>query len=76
MSSHYLWNRLKVIATRKNITVAEIARNSGVSRQSIYNLKNDISKNPSFFMIERLANTLDVSLDEFREDRNHDRHED
>ncbi|HBF73741.1 MAG TPA: XRE family transcriptional regulator [Lactobacillus sp.] len=53
----------------KHISVRELCRITGIPRQSLYNIKQGTSQNPSFNMILKIAETLNVSLDEFRGDK-------
>lgn len=43
-----------------------LGKNSGVDMSTIYRLKNDESAGTDFSTMEKIADALDVSLDEFR----------
>jgi DNA-binding Xre family transcriptional regulator len=63
----------------KNVTVDRILKERGltwywlgqkskVSLTTLYNFKNGVVKNVEFSTMEKIADALDVSLDEFRGD--------
>ncbi|WP_282803980.1 helix-turn-helix domain-containing protein [Secundilactobacillus kimchicus] len=66
MSSEELWLKISKLAQDRNLTISELAQQAGVSRTNLYNIKKGVSKNPSFFMIVKIADVLGVSLDELR----------
>ncbi|WLC98690.1 helix-turn-helix transcriptional regulator [Leuconostoc carnosum] len=43
-----------------------LGKNSGVDMSTIYRIKNDASAGTDFNTMEKIADALDVSLDEFR----------
>lgn len=43
-----------------------LGKNSGVDMSTIYRIKNDESAGTDFSTMEKIADALDVSLDEFR----------
>ncbi|WPC19478.1 helix-turn-helix domain-containing protein [Pediococcus inopinatus] len=63
-----MWNKIEQIMKNKNINANQLSNLIGFKNNStIYSLKNGSIKNPSFELMERIADTLDVSLDEFRD---------
>ena len=58
-----MWNKLLTILKNQNLTIADLVRMTGISRRTIENIKNH---NPSFCLMETIADSLDISLDEFR----------
>lgn len=58
-----MWEKLKEILVERGLTVVDLAKMAGVPKTSIYNVKHhDIG----FKKMEKIADALDVSLDEFR----------
>ena len=58
-----MYKIIKKIATEKNMTIAELCRKTGIARASLENTKkHDIG----FSKMEKIADALDISLDEFR----------
>jgi transcriptional regulator with XRE-family HTH domain len=55
---------IKYIRESKNIGVNELSRLSGVNASYISALERDEKKNPSVAILEKLANALEVSIDE------------
>ncbi|ADG39932.1 hypothetical protein LKI_01945 [Leuconostoc kimchii IMSNU 11154] len=43
-----------------------LGKNSGVDMSTVYRIKNDESAGTDFNTMEKIADALDVSLDEFR----------
>ncbi|HEL1567062.1 TPA: helix-turn-helix transcriptional regulator [Streptococcus suis] len=58
-----MWEKLKQLLAERRITIAELDRLSGIPRKSLENMKKH---DPSFFQMEKIADVLDISLDEFR----------
>lgn len=55
---------IKFIRKSKNIGLNELSRLSGVNASYISALERDEKKNPSVTILEKLANALEVSIDE------------
>ncbi|MDI9215983.1 helix-turn-helix domain-containing protein [Clostridium tertium] len=55
---------IKYIRESKNIGVNELSRLSGVNASYISALERDEKKNPSVAILEKLANALEVNIDE------------
>ncbi|WP_415379977.1 helix-turn-helix domain-containing protein [Pediococcus pentosaceus] len=63
-----MWNKIQRILDEKGITANKLSKLAGFKNNStIFALKLGQSKKPSFELMERIADALDVSLDEFRE---------
>lgn len=58
-----MWEKLKQLLADREMSIAELERLSGIPRKSLENMKKH---NPSFYQIEKIADVLDVSTDEFR----------
>ncbi|WP_282801156.1 helix-turn-helix domain-containing protein [Secundilactobacillus kimchicus] len=66
MDNQYLWKRIKALCKQKNMSLRKLTREGNIPMSTLFNLENGRSKNPSFSLIKKIADTLDVSLDEFR----------
>lgn len=63
-----LWFKIKRHMKNKNINQNELARRAGVNNTVISALKLGKIKKPSFELINKIADALEISLDEFREE--------
>lgn len=61
-----IWNEIVELSTDKGMTISELASKSGVPRTTLYNIKTGQSKKPSFELIAKVVEVLNVSLDDFR----------
>lgn len=61
-----MWEKIEKIIKSKNISVYQLAKMTGISRQALSQMKLKEVKNPSFDKMVKIADALDVSLDEFR----------
>lgn len=61
-----MWNRLKKILDEKQMTTYQLSKLTGISEQSFSKLRNGLSKELSFGSMVKIADALDISLDEFR----------
>ncbi|HEL2527541.1 TPA: helix-turn-helix transcriptional regulator [Streptococcus suis] len=60
-----MWEKLQKILVERGLTVVDLAKMADVPKTSIYNAKHhDIG----FKKMEKIADALDVSLDEFRKE--------
>ena len=57
-------NKLKEIRLKKNFTRQHLANLTGLSKMTIYKIENGIIKNPSFFTLKKIAQALNVSVEE------------
>ncbi|MGQ7513689.1 helix-turn-helix domain-containing protein, partial [Streptococcus suis] len=58
-----MWEKLQEILAERSLTVVDLAKMAGIPKTSIYNAKHhDIG----FKKMKKIADALDVSLDEFR----------
>lgn len=60
-----MWKKLNHILIEKGMTKKELAKKAGISQNTIQNIKNS---KISFQNMEKIADALDVSLDEFRKE--------
>lgn len=61
-----LWSKIEGELNKKGISVYRLSKLTGVSQQALSSLKTGKSKNPSFKLMKKIADALDISLDEFR----------
>lgn len=65
---HKIWNKIQKILDKKNMTVWRLGKTMDVSDSVLRNLRDGKIKKPSFELICKIADALDVSLDYFRKD--------
>lgn len=61
-----MWSKIEKIINEKKISVYQLAKMTGLTPQYFYLMKRQGSENPSFLTMIKVADALDVSLDEFR----------
>lgn len=62
-----MWSKIQKILNERKITANRLSVLMGSKNNTtIYALKNGEIKKPSFELMEKIADALDVSLDEFR----------
>ena len=61
-----MWELVEKILTEKNITQYELAKRMDVSTGTITELKMGRIKKPSFELACKIADALDINLDELR----------
>ena len=61
-----MWIKLKKMLDEKQITTYQLSKLTGISEQSFSKLRNGLSKELSFGSMVKIADALDISLDEFR----------
>lgn len=61
-----MWEKLKRLLAERDMTITELVRLSGIPKTSLENMKHhDIG----FSKMEKIADVLGVSLDEFRKEK-------
>lgn len=66
-------NNLKKILKSKNINQSELSRIANVPRANIVSIINGQIKNPTIGLMIKIADALNISLDEFRGDNTNDK---
>lgn len=61
-----LWLRIESKLKEKGISAYRLSKMTGISHQALSSLKTGKSKSPSFELMVKIADALDISLDEFR----------
>lgn len=64
-----MWKNVYKKMVEKGMNQSELARKAGVNNTVISALKNRKIKKPSFELACKLADALEISLDELREDK-------
>lgn len=62
-----MWLKVKKLMEERDLNQNQLAKKAGVYNTVISALKNGKIKKPSFELACKLADALEVSLDEFRE---------
>jgi len=63
-------NNLKEILKSKNISQSKLSRIADIPRTNIVAIINGQIKNPTIGLMIKIADALEISLDEFRGDEN------
>ena len=58
---------MRVILAKKRLKVADVARETGLSKSTLTALYYERAKNPSLDMLKKVSSYLGVTLDEFLE---------
>lgn len=58
-----MWEKIAYQLKKKGITKYRLAKLSGLSEETLTNIKLGRSKNPSFYTVYKIAKALDVSLE-------------
>lgn len=64
-----LWNKIQKILSEKKMSINQLSLKMGLSKnnRTVYQLRNGKIKKPSFELMCKIADALDVSLDIFKE---------
>lgn len=63
-----MWSKVERIMKKKDMNQEQLAKRMGIHSGTISDLKNGRIKKPSFELIEKISNALEVSMDEFRKE--------
>ncbi|WP_248625851.1 helix-turn-helix domain-containing protein [Enterococcus cecorum] len=63
-----MWRKVQKELEKQNMTIYRLTKLTGVSRSVMYEFKNGKIKKPSFELMEKIADALNVSMDVFRKD--------
>lgn len=67
-----LWEKVALELKKRNMTIYQLTKKTGVSMSVMYEFKRGNIKKPSFELMEKIADALDVSMDVFRKDDEED----
>lgn len=56
--------KIRKMRINRGISEAELARRCGMAPSTLHNIEKGVSRNPSWYIICKIAKVLDVSLDE------------
>lgn len=62
-----MWEKIEAVLNQKKLTQYQLAKKMGVSVSTITELKMGRINKPSFELMCKIADALEVGLDEFRE---------
>ncbi|MFK4946059.1 helix-turn-helix domain-containing protein [Lactococcus garvieae] len=62
-----MWNKIEKIMIDKNISAYRLSKMTGISKQYFSQMKLKQTDNPSFETVCKIADALDVDINEFRE---------
>lgn len=61
-----MWEKIELELRKREMTIYQLTKLTGVSMSVIYELKRGNIKKPSFELMEKIADALNVSMDIFR----------
>ena len=62
-----MWPKIQKVLDHKKMNANQLAVAIGSSNGVIYHIRRDPNYRPSFELMERIADALDVSMDTFRQ---------
>lgn len=63
-----MWKKIEILLAEKKMTKYELAKKAGLNQNSLIDLKKGRKKSLKFDDVVKIADVLEVSLDEFRKD--------
>ena len=63
-----MWKKIEQEIKKQGLTQYKLSKMIGVSHSVLTDLKNGRNKKPSFELVEKIADALNVSMDVFRKD--------
>ena len=67
-NGEYMWKKIEILLAEKKMTKYELAKKAGLNQNRLIDLKKGRKKSLKFDDVVKIADALDVSLDEFRKD--------
>lgn len=64
---HKIWNEIQELLDKRNMTIWKLGKTMNVSDSVLRNLRDGKIKKPSFELMCKIADALNVSLDYFRD---------
>ncbi len=61
-----MWKEVEKQMLLKNLNQNQLAKKMGIRNGTLSDFKKGRIKNPSFKLMKKIADALDISLDEFR----------
>lgn len=62
-----LWDKIQKKLDEQEKTVYWLSKQTGIHINTIYSLKNNLAKDMAFSKVSKIANALNVDLNEFKE---------
>lgn len=66
-TTYSMWNKIEKIMQKKNISTYRLSKMTGISKQYFSQMKLKQTDNPSFETVCKIADALEVDINEFRE---------
>lgn len=63
-----MWEKIELELRKREMTIYQLTKLTGVSASVMYEFKRGNIKKPSFELMEKIADALNVSMDIFRKD--------
>lgn len=63
-----MWEKIELELRKREMTIYQLTKLTGVSSSVMYEFKKGKIKKPSFELMEKIADALNVSMDVFRKD--------
>lgn len=67
-----LWKKINKQLKEKNLTIYELTKNANIAQNTLYELKSGRASDLRFSTVCKIADALEISLDEFRTEENHE----
>ena len=69
----HIWNQVEIVLKQRQLNINQLAKLMGLKSNAVlYEFKHGKIKRPSFELMERIADALDVSMDSFRQNNTGD----
>ncbi|MBQ0838113.1 helix-turn-helix transcriptional regulator [Lactiplantibacillus pentosus] len=69
-----IWNQVEIVLKQRQLNINQLAKLMGLKSNAVlYEFKHGKIKRPSFELMERIADALDVSMDIFRQNNTEDK---
>ena len=63
-----MWKKIELELRKREMTIYQLTKLTGVSMSVMYEFRKGNIKKPSFELMEKIADALNVSMDVFRKD--------
>ncbi|WP_171333726.1 helix-turn-helix domain-containing protein [Enterococcus cecorum] len=63
-----MWEKIELELRKREMTIYQLTKLTGVSMSVMYEFRRGNIKKPSFELMEKIADALNVSMDIFRKD--------
>jgi DNA-binding Xre family transcriptional regulator len=68
-TTYSMWDKIEKIMEEKNISTYRLSKMTGISKQYFSQMKLKQTANPSFETVCKIADALDVDINDFRDDK-------